>query len=121
MRKFLIVASEKDLASMNIANNIINTNNFIEIESFEKGRLYKKDGLLLTIIQQLGETETSQFVNAYKASNVTLGDIPLTKVIIISTFLPLRNPKFCTIFEILSAWSLFSAHILIKFGSFSEN
>ena len=36
MRKFLIVASEKDLASMNIANNIMNANNFIEIESFEK-------------------------------------------------------------------------------------
>ena len=51
MRKILIVASEKDLASMNIANNIINANNFIEIESFEKGRLYKKDDLLLTIIR----------------------------------------------------------------------
>ena len=51
MRKFLIVASEKDLASMNIANNIIDANNFIEIESFEKGRLYKKDSLLLTIVR----------------------------------------------------------------------
>jgi len=51
MRKFLIVTSEKDLASMNIANNIIDANNFIEIESFEKGRLYKKDSLLLTIVR----------------------------------------------------------------------
>ena len=42
-------------------------------------------GLLSIIIQQLGETETSQFVNAYKASTITLGDVPLSKVMIIST------------------------------------
>ena len=36
-------------------------------------------GLLLLITQQLGEMDISQFVNPYKASIVTSGDIPLAR------------------------------------------
>ena len=65
MRKFLIVASEKDLASMNMANNIKNANDFIEIKSFEIGCLYKKDDLLLTILKD-NLTEVDYLDNYFK-------------------------------------------------------
>ena len=61
----MIVASEKDLASMNMANNIKNANDFIEIKSFEKGCLYKKDDLLLTILKD-NLTEVDYLDNYFK-------------------------------------------------------
>ena len=36
-------------------------------------------GLLSIIIQQFGEIDTSQLVNAYNASIVTVGETPLIK------------------------------------------
>ena len=61
----MIVASEKDLASMNMANNIKNANDFIEIKSFEKGCLYKKDDLILTILKD-NLTEVDYLDNYFK-------------------------------------------------------
>ena len=48
--------------------------------------------------QQFGETEISQFVNAYNASIVTLGETPFIRLIIISTFCAVLTSIFLILF-----------------------
>ena len=62
-------------------------------------------GFLSITTQQFGETEISQFVNAYNASIVTLGEIPFIRLIIISTSCAVLSSIFLIlIFPLLLAF-----------------
>ena len=55
------------------------------VDIFNNSFADMKWGLFSTITQQFGEIDISHWVNKYNASIVCVGEIPLGKVILIST------------------------------------
>src|SRR5690554_3301365 len=75
-----------------------------------------KQGLLSRIKHEFGDIETSQSVNAYRASMVLSGDDPAGKWIIISTFCAVLSSIFrIFIFPLSTAFRIDSIRVEVFF------